>query len=169
MASKIPIYKKSSLPIASKDYRSVVQDVRKRQSAIQVKLRDTQNLKTQLGKLAADIEATKDQDRSKTWINSTNTSPLLILTSYNSLSCNLESITTTFFDSDIFRKALNSTNSNPILIAASREQFAWTETFRPSSSQLAWKPRAFNGSNAGRFDIFSIIFFSLSAFALVFW
>ena len=61
MASKIPIYKKSSLPIASKDYRCVVQDVRKRQSAIQVKLRDTQNLKTQLGKLAADIEATKDQ------------------------------------------------------------------------------------------------------------
>ena len=60
-SSKIPIYKKSSLPIASKDYSNVVKDVKRRQSIIRAKLDNTQNLKTQLGKLAADIEATKDK------------------------------------------------------------------------------------------------------------
>ena len=59
--SKIPIYKKSSLPVASKDYRNVVKDVKKRQSAIEVKLNSAQNLKAQLDKLAADIEATKGE------------------------------------------------------------------------------------------------------------
>jgi gamma-glutamylcysteine synthetase len=65
--SKIPIYSKSSLPIASTNYRRVVQDVRNKQSAIQIKLNDAQNLKTQLNKLAADIETTKDfaQERSE--------------------------------------------------------------------------------------------------------
>jgi hypothetical protein len=42
--SKIPIYSKSSLPIASTNYRKVVQDVRNKQSAIQIKLNDAQNL-----------------------------------------------------------------------------------------------------------------------------
>ena len=59
--SKIPVYKKSSLPIASKDYRIIVKDVKKRQSIIRAKLDYSQNLKTELGKLAADIEATKDK------------------------------------------------------------------------------------------------------------
>ena len=44
-----------------------MQDVRNKQSAIQIKLNDAQNLKTQLNKLAADIETTKDfaQERSE--------------------------------------------------------------------------------------------------------
>ena len=59
--SKILVYKKSSLPIVSKDYCIVVKDVKKRQLIIRAKLDYSQNLKTELGKLAADIEATKDK------------------------------------------------------------------------------------------------------------
>ena len=58
-SSKIPIYKKRSLPIASKDYRSVVKDVKRRQSVIEAKLNNAQNLKARLDKLAADIETSK--------------------------------------------------------------------------------------------------------------
>jgi hypothetical protein len=54
--SKIPVYKKSSLPVASKDYRNVVKDVKRRQSTIKAKLNNAQNLKAQLDKLAVDIE-----------------------------------------------------------------------------------------------------------------
>ena len=59
--SKIPVYKKISLPVASRDYRSVVKDVKRRQLVIQAKLDDTLNLKTQLSKLAKDIQASKDE------------------------------------------------------------------------------------------------------------
>lgn len=38
-----------------------MKDVKKRQSIIRAKLENTHNLKTKLGKLAADIEATKDK------------------------------------------------------------------------------------------------------------
>ena len=59
--SKIFVYKKSSLSIASRDYRSVVKDVKRRQLVIQAKLDDTLNLKTQLSKLAKDMQASKDE------------------------------------------------------------------------------------------------------------
>ena len=67
MASKISIYKKSSQPIASREYLNVVKDVKKRQSEIQIKLNDAENLKTQLRRARCGYSSDQRQSARKIW------------------------------------------------------------------------------------------------------